>query len=500
MRNWGKTWSSRAVWLGALCGTTLVVAACADALRLEPGVGGSTSTSSTSTSGGGGGAGPVACSSNVDCPEPTSVCDTVNAVCVECLVIGDCAFRPGTVCDEGSCDCPDDEEWCGPNLCVDAQTSSEHCGTCHHQCFGACIDGACADPWEPVGTTDAPQARARHAAVWTGDAMIVWGGAAAAGNATNLSTGGIYDPATFEWTEVSKVNAPSPRQDAVAVWTGDAMVVWGGRDGATYLNDGGVYDPATNTWTTMSATSAPSGRVHHTGVWTGSELVVWGGVDDTDQLNTGGIYNPSNDTWAATEAMPAPAAPRQYHTAVWNGSLMLVYGGYGDGTTATNIYLPADGVQGGNSFDPGASSGAWTALSQVGEPSARGMHSAVWDGTRLMVFGGWNATNYLANGFKLEGNTWAAFNGDGPSMRREHVAVYVEDASRMIVWGGRDDVGLLATGAVYDPGNNSWEADTPTALEARVDMSAISTGTAMIVWGGFNAGDTPLATGALYTP
>jgi len=499
MRNCGKTWGATAVWLGAL-GVAVAVVACADPLRLEPVGGGGTTSGSSTSSGGGGGAGPVACQSNTDCPEPTSVCDTLNNICVECLVIGDCAFKPGTVCDEGACNCPDDEEWCGPNLCVDTQTSSEHCGQCKHECFGACVDGACADPWEPVPTTDAPQARARHVAVWTDSHMIVWGGAAAAGAANNLNTGGRYDPATYEWTAVSTVNAPSPRQDAIAVWTGEVMLVWGGRNDATYLADGGAYDPATNTWTAMSATDAPVGRAHHTGVWTGSELVVWGGTDGTDQLNSGGIYNPSSDSWTATDAMPPPAAPRQYHTAAWTGSLMYVYGGYGDGTTSNDIYLPADGVSGGLSFDPTASSDPWSTLSQVGEPSARGLHTATWDGTRLMVFGGYNGTNYLANGFKLEGNTWAAFNGDGPSARREHVAVYVEDASRMVVWGGRDDLGLLDTGAVYDPGNNSWEKDTPLALQARVDMSAISTGTAMIVWGGFDGANNPLNTGAIYTP
>jgi hypothetical protein len=497
----GMDWSWKTAGLAVLFGTIIVLPACADALRLEPGTGGAATTStSSSTSGGGGGAGPVACASNSDCPEPTSVCDLVKGLCVECLVLDDCGFRPGTVCDEGSCNCPEDASWCGPNLCVDLATSPDHCGECDHQCFGACNEGACADSWEPTATTGAPAARARHVAVWTGSQMVVWGGSTGSGSGANVNTGGIYDPVTFEWTPTSTVNAPSPRQSAAVVWTGEGMIVWGGRDGATFFNDGGIFDPVTNTWTTVSATSAPAVRAHHTAVWTDSLMIVWGGVDDTNQLNSGGRYDPSGDSWSATEALTGTTAPRQNHTAVWDGSAMLVYGGLGDGTTLTDIYLPGDGIPGGRSYDPAGGGGAWDVLSQVGEPSARGHHSAIWDGSSMLVFGGWNATNHLANGFKLEGNTWAAFNGDGPSARRDHVAVYLADSARMVVWGGRDDNGFLHTGAVYEPANNSWEQATPNVIEARVDMSAVSTGSSMIVWGGVNAASTALGTGAIYTP
>ena len=43
-------------------------------------------------------------------------------------------------------------------------------------------------------------------------------------------------------------------------------------------------------------------------------------------LNTGGRYNPSTDSWTATSTTNAPAA-RGVHTAVWTGSEMIVWGG-----------------------------------------------------------------------------------------------------------------------------------------------------------------------------
>jgi len=487
------------IGLAALIGAVVMAGACADALRLEP-PGGGGSTVTGPGGGGGGGAAPVACRSNTDCPEPTSVCDVRNQTCVECLLISDCVFRPGTVCSEGKCVCAGGDEWCGPNDCADLQTSSEHCGKCKHACFGECAAGACADPWAPLPTEGAPPARGRHVAVWTGDKMIVWGGTTTPDASSNLSNGGVFDMASYQWSPMSEVGAPAARQGATAVWTGEKMVVWGGRDGATFFNDGGVYDPATNSWSAITPNGAPGARVHHTAVWTGTLMIVWGGVNDTNQLNSGGRYDPATDTWSPTAPLPAPAAPRQNHTAVWDdaNARMLIYGGIGDGTTTNDIYLPGDGVPGGRSYNP--ASDAWDVLSQVGEPSARAYHTAVWDGSRMLVFGGYNGANDLSNGFKYD-NSWAALNGSGPVERRQHTAVWVADAARMVVWGGRNNPsGLLATGGVLDPAANSWVGSVPAMIEARVDHSAVSTGKEMIVWGGFNSGNAPLATGGIYTP
>ena len=60
-------------------------------------------------------------------------------------------------------------------------------------------------------------------------------------------------------------------------------------------------------------------------------MIVWGGEDDpfgnTNYLNTGGRYNPSTNTWTATTTVNAPSG-RAGHTAIWTGSEMIVWGGY----------------------------------------------------------------------------------------------------------------------------------------------------------------------------
>src|SRR5436190_16560271 len=116
-------------------------------------------------------------------------------------------------------------------------------------------------PIAPTGpnttsTTNAPDGRLRHTAVWTSSEMIVWGGF----NGNGLITGGRYNPGADSWTSTSTTNAPSDRTSHTAVWTGSEMIVWGGYD---LLNTGGRYDPVTDIWTATSTNNAPAGRYYH---------------------------------------------------------------------------------------------------------------------------------------------------------------------------------------------------------------------------------------------
>ena len=54
-------------------------------------------------------------------------------------------------------------------------------------------------------------------------------------------------------------------------------------------------------------------------------MIVWAGYNGS-YFNDGGRYNPAANTWTAL-APRAPAA-RNYHTAVWTGSEMIIWGGY----------------------------------------------------------------------------------------------------------------------------------------------------------------------------
>jgi N-acetylneuraminic acid mutarotase len=181
------------------------------------------------------------------------------------------------------------------------------------------------DSWTATSTNNAPDARSFHTAVWTGSEMIVWGGTNGVVFPNGLNTGGRYNPSTDSWTASSTTNAPEPRYWHSAVWTGTEMIIWGGTDLSSNFDSGGRYNPDTDSWTSTSTTSAPAARHFHTAVWTGSQMIVWGGWDGSF-LNSGGRYNPSTDSWTATGTVNAPSG-RYYHTAVWTGSQMIVWGG-----------------------------------------------------------------------------------------------------------------------------------------------------------------------------
>jgi N-acetylneuraminic acid mutarotase len=57
-------------------------------------------------------------------------------------------------------------------------------------------------------------------------------------------------------------------------------------------------------------------------------MIVWGGSGSGGFLNDGGRYNPAGNSWTAMSTTGAPAA-RALHTAVWTGTVMIVWGGAG---------------------------------------------------------------------------------------------------------------------------------------------------------------------------
>jgi N-acetylneuraminic acid mutarotase len=139
--------------------------------------------------------------------------------------------------------------------------------------------------------------------------MIVWGGWNGGENPPfYLNTGGRYNPITDSWIATSTTNTPEARSEHTAIWTGSEMIIWGGQEDVNLLpvNTGGKYNLATDSWTAISTTNAPEARSGHTAVWTGSKMIVWGGFGNSDPLNTGGTYDSGTDSWMAVSLISAP--------------------------------------------------------------------------------------------------------------------------------------------------------------------------------------------------
>jgi len=352
------------------------------------------------------------------------------------------------------------------------------------------------DSWSKTSSLNAPAGRTGHTMVWAGARVLIWGGVGGAGQ---LATGAQYDPVNDLWTPIASAGAPGARQDHTAVWTGGEMIVWGGYfsdiSGGHWLQTGARYDPAANTWQPTTLTNAPAGRQFHSAVWTGARMIVWGGRSSGagDVLQSGGRYDPSSDSWSPTTVAGAPAA-REIHTAVWTGSEMVVWGGH---DYVAGSPHPFDS---GARYDPG--SDAWGALASAGAPAARQGHTAVWTGSEMIVWGGSAGATYFSGGarYRPATDSWVSVAAAGaPYARTNHVAVWT--GSEMLAWGGyASGSTYLESGGRYDPARNLW---APTywmnAPSPRHGATAVWTGTLLLVWGGLNA-DTPLGTGGRYDP
>jgi len=328
---------------------------------------------------------------------------------------------------------------------------------------GGCTD----DTWTPTSVTNAPDARRWHTAVWTGTEMIVWGGYVPGAGDSN--TGGKYNLGTDTWTATNTANAPDAREVHRAVWTGSEMIVWGGYNGNGLgpLNTGGRYDPSAGSWTATSTTNAPAARYGHTAVWSGSEMIVWGGSNGSSTFNTGGKYNPSTDTWAATNIIGSPDS-RENHAAVWTGSEMIVWGGYS--YNGGGQYLNTGGT-----YDPATDS--WTGTSTTNAPVGRVAHTAVWTGSEMIVWGGYDGSSFVNTGSRYDPrfDSWTATStANAPADRELHTAVWI--GSEMIVWGGIGSGGYLNTGGRYCAATLS-PTPTPTAT-ATATATPTSTPTA----------------------
>ncbi|MFN7974023.1 MAG: putative Ig domain-containing protein [Acidobacteriota bacterium] len=352
------------------------------------------------------------------------------------------------------------------------------------------------DTWIPTSTTGScPVGRGLPTAVWTGVEMIVWGGQATGG--TDLQSGGRYAPATDTWVATSTGPAcPSARSRHSGIWNGNELIVWGGiASGNTWLNTGGRYSPATDTWVaTSTALGCPSARDLHSAIWTGGEMIVWGGLlASGTSTSTGGRYVPATDTWSPTSTGASCPTSRTQHTAVWSGTEMIVWGGNDDINGAVN-----DGAR----YD--LASDTWTPTSTAAAcPAARLLHTAVWTGSEMIVWGGGSAAGTFLNTggrYSAVTDSWAATSlGTGPSARSRHTAVWT--GAEMIVWGGVDEAAEINTGGRYDPTTDSWSPTQvgPACPSPRQQHTAVWTGSEMIVWGGQGSGGN-YNTGGRYQP
>lgn len=166
-----------------------------------------------------------------------------------------------------------------------------------------------ADPIKPGPTTPASsigdlesgplEPRLDHSLVWTGSELIVWGGCADRLCTEPLADGASYNPRLDTWNLIAPTPL-APRSEHLAVWTGEEMLIVGG---AQSDRTGAAYSRATHSW--RSLPEAPigvrarwadgrGGRM--SGVWDGNRFIIW--EPEHDRLVG---YWPDEDRWSQLE-------------------------------------------------------------------------------------------------------------------------------------------------------------------------------------------------------
>lgn len=239
--------------------------------------------------------------------------------------------------------------------------------------------------------------------------VLVWGGDDAEGR--SLATGGIYSVTDGTWLTVAPLPGDEGRSGHTAVWTGERVVIWGGavtvpgqRAAAVVPTEptplyGAEYDPTEDDWDALP----PSGlepRIGHSMIWTGRELIVFGGIAaDGRVLSDGGILRAgrvqgdgtstaddeadlSAGVWSLFEVGdlgPFAASPRAFHSAAWDGRYMVITGG-----------LAADGTLLSDAYAYDVARNRWNLVSlPLFEP--RACHRSVATGAGVVILGGLGA-------------------------------------------------------------------------------------------------------------
>jgi hypothetical protein len=318
-------------------------------------------------------------------------------------------------------------------------------------------------------------ARYWPAAVWTGEEVLIWGGAnlyRVGEQARSYDDGAAFDPAAGTWRQLP----PTPlaaRNDAVSAWTGSEMLIWGGNSSAetdepraVAFVDGAAFDPTANRWRVLPAAPLPPGP-RYVGAWTGEALVVVGAADGVVHAAR---YDPAWSRWEEIDTGRIDGAPSMTRPAIhWTGTRVVVVD-----------ELPLGEPVIVHTYDP--ASGEW-ASSRSPEFATRALGTSVLDSRLVLV----------AYGGRTEGATtydpadgrWGDIVGLGDlGCEAGPTVVGLADRAYVRDWCGR--------AGFFDPANDTWQPVTEPGSPMDESPPLVSvltwTGSELVMWGAVRTG------------
>ncbi|TET31340.1 MAG: hypothetical protein E3J72_22690 [Planctomycetota bacterium] len=330
--------------------------------------------------------------------------------------------------------------------------------------------------WNPISLDGAPSPTGFFICVWTGSHMIVWGGS---------DGGGLYDPVSDYWEPMNSSEMPVIHS-GTGVWAFDRFYIFG-------IGNSASYDPASHTWETLEDPLGIADKTKDQALLCDNAILLTYRPCNTQGFNAC-IYYPGNDSW--TDVL-IPRSNIGGYSILWTGSEVITWGGQYRSPPAINDIKSCD-----TGYISNLQTGEWRYTTNDGAPSARSGHSAIWTGSRMIIWGGYyyhaikcganemdivSYVLYDGGSYDPETDTWEPVSRWlAPGPMSGHFACWTGDA--MIILGGN-------TGGIYYPDEDRWtitsSVNAPGGITA---YNAVWTGEKVIVFGG-----TPETSG-IFTP
>lgn len=235
------------------------------------------------------------------------------------------------------------------------------------------------------------------------------------------------------------------------------------------LNDTWILESDSGLWKLVNPSISPPARGYAVAGATSQEVIIFGGQNEQIPrtfFSDVWRYNISSNTWTQDSfVLPTVLLPRSYASGLIIVDTLYVFGGFVDALQKVTNDIWSYNI----------TSKRWALQSEngrAGAPLPRQGHSAVFyndttNGPSIIFFGGYNGTGGMSDTwqFVLQTTSWVQLTKDsdplGPVPRWSHSAIFAEDPSRMIIFGGSFVGGSINpyyndVWSLQDAGNSSW--------------------------------------------
>lgn len=307
-----------------------------------------------------------------------------------------------------------------------------------------------AGTWAPTG--DMVTARAGHGAVQLADGRVLVAGGAEydlKGEASNLTSAEVYDPATGQWTETGSLNVARFEPNLTLLPDGRVLIASSTerpepRPPNPRAASAEIWDPASGKWSFTADMSTPR-HDHIQALLPDGRVLVAGGFERTISLDriahaSAEIYDLSTDTWTATGTMTQPRSDHEF--VVLQDGRVMVTGG---------IFLyasPPPRSNTGEIYDP--ATGQWARIpGTMSDPKNDHAIALRQDGTVLVAGGVRTLDTAVASAdlYDPVTNRWTAL---APMSRGRYgiLGVTLQDGRVLVVGGLNHDSGGPPTAAL----------------------------------------------------